>query len=174
MDEWKLEHWKSIEGHVGYQVSSEGRVKRMGYVKQYDDGSCEIHSETILSTHQEPDGLHVNFHSRNHSVHRLVAEAFLDTPNKPCYVQFRDGNKYNCALDNIYYVTVSECIKSAIQSGKRKAPETYKGMPIKCIETSQTWPSIQALSSDIDVSRAVVTRRIRNNQPIKTLHYQFL
>lgn len=169
-----MESWKPIQGHIGYEVSSTGKVRRMSYVKTYSDGS-EISVESRpLTLHAEDDGLHVNFDGKNYVVHRLVAEAFLGTPTVPSYVQFKDLDKYNCDIENLYYATISSVIRTAIQEGKRQAPSAYRGMVVKCIETSQTWPSIQSLATDLQLSRAIVSRRIRNNRPINNYHYQFV
>ena len=38
------------------------------------------------------------------TLHRLIALTFIDTQYETGIVKFRDGNKYNCNVDNLYWV----------------------------------------------------------------------
>lgn len=89
------EVWKDINGYKGlYQVSNLGRVRSVRYNKEkimelsYSHGYLRV-------------GLYKNNKLKFHSVHRLVAQAFLSNPyNLPC-VNHKDECKTNNNVDNL-------------------------------------------------------------------------
>lgn len=71
--------------------------------------------------------LTINGKSKGFSIHRLVAQAFLENPNDLPIVNHKDGNKLNNRVDNLEWVTQSENrrhaiteIKTKLAYGKRK------------------------------------------------------
>ena len=88
------EIWKQISCLPGYSVSNKGRVRK-------DD------TDQIMSLS------HNNGYARftvSKNVHRLVAEAFLEKPENEakCWVDHIDGNRANCDVSNLRWVTPSE------------------------------------------------------------------
>ncbi len=111
------ETWKEIKGYEGvYEVSNLGRVRRIdsiighslggkrkwaGRIRklQIQDRITVKYSFTILCS----GGIH-----KNASIHRLVAEAFIQNPDKKPCVNHIDGNGLNNRIDNLEWVTYSE------------------------------------------------------------------
>lgn len=105
------EEWRRIAG-TQYDVSSHGRVRNATW--------RILKASTLGRRHQY---LRVNLCSnglsRYHSVHSLVASAFIG-PRPPGFtVDHIDGNKHNNTPSNLEYVTHAENIRRASAAFKR-------------------------------------------------------
>lgn len=113
------EIWKDIRGYEGkYQVSNLGRVKSLPRTFIRKDNRRYVVKECILSNGLASAGYYtVNLESKTHTVHRLVAETFIDNNlNKKC-VNHIDGDKKNNNIKNLEWVSYSENNKHAYDSG---------------------------------------------------------
>lgn len=107
------ENWKEIPNTLGqYMVSDQGRIKsvksktrREKILRASKDGQVN------LSTYDDEVGKMI----LKFSVHRLVAEAFVDNPDDHHFVVFIDGDKTNRAASNLKWVP------SAIVFNKERA-----------------------------------------------------
>lgn len=97
------EIWKDIEGYEGlYQISSLGRVKSLGNDK--------TKKEKILKQDKNKNGyFKVNLWKNNKTktcqVHRLVAHAFIENPNKLPIINHKDENPSNNMASNLEWCT---------------------------------------------------------------------
>lgn len=167
-----MEHWRQISGHAGYYVSDLGRVKRLSYDVVYENGQTEHYPEKLIQTRTTAEGCFVGFKNRTYAVHRLVAQAFLLEEHDHRYVKFLDGDKTNCKLANLQLVSPSDSIREDIKSGIRRNPTPYKGIKIQCVETGEQFESIKALSEHLGLSRAIVSRKLRQQKPIDGVLYE--
>ena len=107
-----IEVWKEINGFYGlYAVSNMGRIKSFdrilslnGYIKRlkgkilkqqiFRNGYCAVH-------------LSKNNIKKMYSVHRLVAQEFIPTPqtSEKLEVNHKDGDKTNNNIDNLEWIT---------------------------------------------------------------------
>lgn len=60
---------------------------------------------------------------KTYSIHRLVAETFLENPENKLEVNHKDSNRANNSVDNLEWVTKSENIQHSYTYGSKKAPE---------------------------------------------------
>lgn len=107
------EIWKEVADYNGlYQVSNMGNVRRSGKVhkaRTNRDGYIEIK-------------LSLNGEKKNHSIHRLVAIAFIPNPENKSTVNHKDGNKQNNIVTNIEWMTRSENMLHAYRVLRIKNP----------------------------------------------------
>ena len=99
------EIWKDIKGYEGlYQVSNMGRVRNK-----------DIIMKLKLENTYLRIGLSKNNEFRSFSVKTLVAEAFdLDKPEGAYRVVNKDGDPYNCRLDNLEWLCKKQKVKPTI------------------------------------------------------------
>lgn len=154
------EIWKDISGYEGlYQVSNHGRVKSLKR-----DGTHRNQfstTENILKQQKHKNGyLCSGLYDGNHkckifSVHRLVAQAFIDNPENLSQVNHKDGDKSNNCVSNLEWCSCSHNIKHAYDNGIK--PKKYGGDHHNARKVNQfdlqgnyikTWESI------IEVERA--------------------
>jgi NUMOD4 motif-containing protein/HNH endonuclease len=108
-----MTEWRSIEGYEGvYEVSDDGDVRRVAAGRGAVAGK-------LLKPRVRAKGylrviLHYGPQISEHSVHRLVASAFLQPPLPgQTQVNHRDGNTGNNAVTNLEWATGIENVRHA-------------------------------------------------------------
>lgn len=107
------EIWKDIIGFEGkYKVSNLGRVKSIDRTVMHTTSGLTQLSGKILKPGRSTNGyltvvLYVDYKKKTHTVHRLIAIAFLGATGKD-YVNHIDGNKENNVISNLELVTFRE------------------------------------------------------------------
>lgn len=101
-----IEEWKDIVGYEGlYQVSNLGRIKSLGrYVN--NNGGLEYREGKIMKSAKNNNdylfiGLWKDGIRKNHTIHRLVAQAFIDNPNNFPEINHKDEDKTNNRVENL-------------------------------------------------------------------------
>lgn len=113
------ETWKEIPGYNGkYLISNLGNVMSKNFL-----GTGIDRLLTLKKHHSGYIFVRLSNGSRNrqknHTIHTLVAKAFIPNPlNKKC-VNHIDGNKANNRVDNLEWVTHKENTEHAIRTGLR-------------------------------------------------------
>ncbi|MBL7738438.1 MAG: NUMOD4 motif-containing HNH endonuclease [Chitinophagaceae bacterium] len=130
--------WKDLKNFGGlYQINNEGTVKSLDrYV--YHNGndkfqfirgrkiSMRVNNHGYLSIRLSRDSK-----TATRFVHRLLAETFIENPLELPFVNHKDGNKLNNALDNLEWVTHSQNMKHAYSMGLIKGKSKIPSILIK-------------------------------------------
>ena len=117
-----MEVWRDVRGYEGvYRVSNLGRVKRIGQYTNQTGTSWD--SEKILRPAHNNNGYCFVQLSRNNVVsrkyvHRLVAEAFIENPDKKPTVNHKNCDKSDNRVGNLEWATYRENNDYAIQMMK--------------------------------------------------------
>ena len=139
-----------------YSVSSDGQVRndRTGYILKPVKSNCGYMRV----------GLWVKGYGKLYSVHRLVAEAFVQNPDGKPEVNHKDGNKENNAAINLEWVTGKEnkrhCREILGKINKHPDPTaahiaTMK--KIRCLDTGEIFESITSAAKSIGVSQSTLS-----------------
>lgn len=134
--------WLDVPGYEGrYQVSNEGAVRNAQHRPLKAAKSEKGYQRVWLSTHGK---------LKCHSVHRLVASAFLPNPAQLPEVNHINGVKTDNRAENLEWCTVSH---NRLHSQYVLQKESGKPKRrVKCLTTGDTYPSVaeaaRAVSGD--------------------------
>lgn len=158
-----MERWKDIEEHSDYQISSNGRV----YSKK-----------TNRFLRPRPSGwgyLQVIIYDRKKtwtlSIHRLVAEAFIDGGDPSLEVNHMDGDKHNNFVWNLEWVTRSQNNQHAFNTGLR----TGRSTSVMIVETGEVFRTVKDCAEHIDGFASGISAVLNGRFPhYKGLRFQYV
>jgi len=157
------ELWKPIIGYEEkYMVSNYGNILSLTY-KRSDKSVLMSPSKTKkgylrikLSKHNK---------SKTHSVHKLVALAFLPNTNSELIVNHKNGKRDDNRLDNLEWVTHQENVLHGFRELGR-IPTTRKQVNQYSIsgEFIKTWTSAQEIANSLNLNRASIVGCCKNKR----------
>jgi hypothetical protein len=130
------EIWKDAKGFEGYyEVSNMGLIRRKLTQTIYKDGRVANFSETILKPSLNKKGyqrVYLSMKSKKYSksVHRIVAETFIDNPENKATVNHINLNKEDNRVENLEWLTNKENMQHAFLNGvyKERDKTTIKNL----------------------------------------------
>lgn len=131
LEDLEGELWKPVIGYEGlYEISSEGRVKRLAHSTIDSLGRTFYYEDKILTYHTSKSTGYPNVNlSKNGcretlNTHSLIAVAFIPNPqNLPC-VNHKDENRANSVLSNLEWCDYS--YNNSYGSAKEKRKNTLR------------------------------------------------
>ncbi len=123
-----------IIGYEGlYSITSFGRVWSHLRYRKYKNIQRKCGGKFLKSGLNKDGYLHVILYKNNkqktHTIHRLVAIAFIPNPDNLPEVNHKDGVKINCRKDNLEWCTKEENEYHAMENGlKPKESSIYYGV----------------------------------------------
>ncbi len=125
---------KGFENH--YEVNRLGVIKRKKGKTLYKDGRVAYFSETILKPSLNKKGylrIYLSMNSKKHtkSVHRIVAEAFIENPLDKKTVNHINGIKTDNRVENLEWATNTENMQHAFKNGYFKERDKTSILNIK-------------------------------------------
>lgn len=121
------ETWKEIEGFNNYQISTIGRVRRTTWSRNSPAGKIltpQINNCGYLVVSLVKDKKHYI-----KTIHRLVAQAFIDNPNNLSDVDHIDNDKLNNNVDNLQWLSHKD--------NMLKMRKEYKGEPYQKLKRTR-------------------------------------
>lgn len=144
------DEWKTITGYPDYKVNVYGEV-------------YSIRKGRILTPQQNIWGyLFVTLYNENgpkiHTIHRLVANAFIPNIDDKPQVNHIDGCKRNNRVNNLEWCTNSENEKHAFSLGLKHPTRQKK---IRIVETDEIYDSIHECARVINGNFTAISNCIR-------------
>ena len=147
-----MEVWKKIKGFENYEISNEGRLKSLHFGKEIFRKSKPTKQGYVRFA------LCKNGKQFIFLAHRLVAEAFIENPEKKLCVNHKDENKANNNVLNLEWVTHKENNNFGTR-GNRIAKGLFKKV-CKIDENGkviQNYKSIEEASKKNNVSTSLIS-----------------
>ena len=113
-----IEEWKSIKDFDGYYINKEGQVKS---TRSYKGTKEKILKGSTNQQGYKTINLIKDGKVFTKTLHRLLAQTFIENPNNyPC-INHIDGNILNNSLDNLEWCTYSHNNKEAYRLGLKQS-----------------------------------------------------
>lgn len=161
------EIWKDIVGYEGlYQVSNLGRVKSLPKTDRFG----RLYPEKMKAQVNNGSGYLVvnlkhNGKQQMRTVHRLVAEAFIDNPLNCSDINHMDGNKQNNKVDNLEFCTRSFNMLHAVKLGLHT---DFGKRKVLCVETGIVFDSIKSAEQWVGVKGSRISNVCQAKRGAKT------
>lgn len=146
------EKWLDIVGYNGkYKVSNTGKIKSLNY---NNTGKEKILKPKVNKGGYLEIKLSIHDKKKDFQLARLVLETFTDIPlTKNIIILYKDGNKENCSLENLYCTTRGAYQEFTYDRGNR---------PVKYVEYYGKKTTVKELSKITNNSTKTIRRRLRN------------
>jgi hypothetical protein len=143
-----VEEWRSVKGYEGsYQVSNLGRIRSVDRVSVNKFGWERRLKGAILKQVVSQSGYYrvsLSCGNRivNKTVHKLIAEAFIENIDNKSQVNHIDSNKLNNQINNLEWCTQSENTQHSVMS------MTFSNSkPVKCTTDGKVFKTIQSAAN---------------------------
>lgn len=157
------EEWRDIRGYEGlYQVSNHGNIRKLRFINNITNKE-KIFPITpqVINSGYEKVVLYKNGKYKNRTVHRIVAETFLEKDSEKKFVNHKDGDKRNNCVENLEWCTKSENMKHAFKTGLAKAhskgkygANNAKAIPVEMLDKN-TGEILMTFGSLIDAAKYI-------------------
>lgn len=173
-------NWRKIDGFPRYSVSDEGQVRN------------DL-TGRILKAHPDRFGyLHLGLSNddgrKKRYTHRLAAEAFIPNPDGKTEVNHKDGNKRNCSVSNLEWVTPHENRLHMYRvlgiAPNRPTKEHLdkihalgkiaRAKPVRCIETGAIYDSMRTAASAFGLSESSVSYAVKRMTAAGGYHWELI
>lgn len=161
----KDEQWKAVKDI--YPEASDYLVSTMGRVKNVDGYLVD---GTIVKGYRK---VGIGILGKHHTVHRLVAELFLEnSENKKC-VNHKDGNKLNNCVDNLEWNTYSENSQHAMDNNLSSRPIKIKVTNVKTNEET-VYGTKKEVTVKFKTSYTTIDKYIKNRKSFDGYMFDYI
>ena len=151
------EIWRPIANYEGlYEISDYGSVRSLPGSVFSRDGRVMKRKGGLLKTHKRGrytnKTLYKNMISKNYTIHRLVALAFIPNPENKPHINHIDNNRYNNHVNNLEWVSQKENLKHAYDQGRMSKP------PVNYVSQERLRQAKELL--DQSINRTEIAKRL--------------
>lgn len=145
--------WKTIKDFPNYEVSDSGQVR----IKE----TKVIRKNQLQKTGYEAILLSKDGRRKLCTIHRLVAEAFLENPDNLPVVNHKDENKLNNHVDNLEWCTHKYNVHYS--NSQQKAIEAHK-KKIICLELNKVYDSCTEAALELKIPKPSISKVLRGQR----------
>lgn len=169
MINYTKEIWRTINEFPNYEVSNLGNVRNKK-------------TKRVLKPTKNNNGylcvsLYRSGIKKNHYIHRLVAEAYLDNLNNYNEVSHLDETRDNNCVNNLAWVSYSENrnmpkYKERMSKANTNNPKTSR--PVRCLETKALYASVREAERQTGIVHQNISACCRGKQKTTgKLHWMY-
>lgn len=162
--------WKSIDFAPSYEVSDTGRVRNTNFNRS---GATKEMSYFDSNNGYKMVGIMVNGKQKSFGVHRLVAQAFIQNPEKLPFVNHLNGDKTDNRVENLEWITN----KDNQLHGFYELGHHGLTKPVQCLETGKVYQSAQQAGRELGICSRNIAQAAQPNHRLKSAggyHWQRL
>lgn len=122
--------WRDIPSCPNYQASSDGQIRSVQHTTTFIDGRKRAYPGKVLAQANHSAGyksVSLGKIIGTRTTHVLVLEAFAGSRPEGMWVNHKDGNKHNNAVENLEWVSASDNQRHAIATGLSPKPPLRRG-----------------------------------------------
>lgn len=142
MEIWRRIDSKFTKDHGVYEISNEGRVRRVLYDPRTiarNHGEYK-YLKPIRQRGNRTCYLNVCLGGGNrHLIHRLVAEMFIPNPEHLATVNHKNGNGLDNRVENLEWMSARDNCLHAKNNGWTRPG--HEAIPVKCLDTGEVFGS---------------------------------
>lgn len=151
-EEWKEIDPEIIDGTMGYKASNMGRIK---------DPNGNIHEGYIREGEAENNYRYITIKHKSYILHRMIAKVFIDNPDNKKVVNHKNGDKTDCKVNNLEWVShLENCLHSSMNYKNRNTK--IKGIDKDGNETE--YFSIREAERQLDISQLNIRRCLKKER----------
>ena len=117
-----MEEWRDIDGFPGYQVSNTGKVR--SYINNRHGVGSEPHELKQCTNALGYKSVQLGRKNRR-SVHRLVADAYIDNPDDCPLVRHLDDDPSNNHMSNLAWGNQTDNMQDCVAHGRLVGDTSY-------------------------------------------------
>lgn len=164
------ENYKPIKGYEGlYEVSNFGNIRSV--TRKYEVFSKRGGLQTrtrygrIIKPRLQNSGYKIVWLSKNgivkaYTVHRIVANTFIENPKNLYCVNHKDGDKTNNKVSNLEWCSSSENLIHAYEKLNRVHRQ---GRKVLCVELKKKFNSIREAANELKINASSIGNCIKGD-----------
>lgn len=154
------EKWVDLPNHPNYQISNYGRIQTPQ--KQIRD---------YIQLKRRTGYPRIRIQNKVYQIHILVALYFVPNPKNKKYVNHKNGNKWDPRAENLEWVTQSENINHAFDTGLNPCAHQVSILD-KQTNKKRSFRSIAHAAKFCNVGSRTLAKRLKRNLVVDTPKYK--